>query len=176
MTDEPDSGVRRAEELEDLIEQIRAGVGGIPLRLEKTEVIALRKLLERLRGKEGFEARLTSIEHHHQEYCRVQEVLELLEGKNLPDGSRTRGLVVDVNDLQRVAKAHMKALEGYETEGGKRIKGLKERQDEVDTRHKEKDAASEKQEWRKDKMFWLLVTVLLGLVAHFIRQFLIWTG
>ena len=171
MSEHEDSGVYETAELQELIKAIQAKSGdGVPLRLDPTENLSLRRLLrvgvvlkpeweQELHGKDGLGARLGEVELRHSGACKIVEVVEILDGKDLPDGGRTKGLRNEHSDLMDEVAAHKKALCGHTLQDGTRIKGLKEWYSD-----QKAQAAS------RDRLFWAVITATVVAIVNLAFQ------
>ncbi len=163
MSDE-DSGLLKSAEMEQLIAEIRSKVGdGAPVRLDPTENMTLREWLRvgvvlrpdweaELHGEGGLGQRLQQVAGLHP--CKLANLIEVLDGKDLINGGRTKGMRNEHGDLMDAVEANRKALLGHTTSDGRRVVGLNEwRQDR------------DRERARMDRLFWVaLSATVVGLI------------
>ena len=120
----------------------------------------------------GLDQRIRTIESSHP--CKIDQVLDVLDGKDLDSGGRTKGMRVEHDDLQARVESHDKALCGYRLPDGTKVQGLKQWRDDVVERHKTEDAKQEKQEAHRVWLTRALVAALIGLFGRFAYDFITW--
>ena len=116
--------------------------------------------------------RIRTIESSHP--CKIDHVVNILDGKDLDSGGRTKGMRVEHDDLQGKVERHDDALCGYRLPDGTKVPGLKQWQDDVVERHEDEDTKRAKQEAHRVWLTRALVVALIGLFGRFAYDFATW--